>query len=454
MRWKWFDSECTRIVTAEGTMTLGGLFIPLFLEQLLMNMTGTVNTLMLGHYADDAVAAVGAANQVIGFLYTFFAVFSGGASVVISHKLGAGKEKDASDAAFTSIIFGGLISLVMGIGFAGAALPVMSLMQLQNRVLTMAAAYFRICIGFAFIQGIMSAISAVLRSYGKAKYAVMISLLMNILNAVLNYIVIFRPIRPQWQGVTGIAVANVISHIFALGVGIFFLLKSGLQLNFKNKNIKTLACVGSILKIGVPGGVGSLSYSLSQVVSTSILAILGTTALTAKIYVSSIVFYVYVVGMALGLSTALMMGWMTGAGEYEKAYRLNQQILKLAVSLNVGLSVVIFFLHRPLMRLFTESEDIIAMTGIIFFIDIFVEFGRAFNHVEDNSLRGAGDVLFPMVIALISCWAVSILFAYILGIKLGLGLAGCWFAFMLDEMFRGGIFFWRFRSRKWMEKRI
>ena len=90
MKWKWIDADCTSVTTAEGTLTLKGLFIPLFIEQLLMNMTGTVNTLMLGHYADDAVAAVGAANQVIGFLYTFYAVFSGGASVVISHRLGAG----------------------------------------------------------------------------------------------------------------------------------------------------------------------------------------------------------------------------------------------------------------------------------------------------------------------------------------------------------------------------
>ena len=70
MKWKWIDADCTSVTTAEGTLTLKGLFIPLFIEQLLMNMTGTVNTLMLGHYADDAVAAVGAANQVIGFLYT------------------------------------------------------------------------------------------------------------------------------------------------------------------------------------------------------------------------------------------------------------------------------------------------------------------------------------------------------------------------------------------------
>ena len=69
-----------------------------------------------------------------------------------------------------------------------------------------------------------------------------------------------------------------------------------------------------------------------------------------------------------------------------------------------------------------------------------MEIGRAFNHVEDNSLRGAGDVFFPMVIAVISCWGVSILFAYLLGIRLGMGLAGCWIAFMLDEMFRGSIF--------------
>ena len=73
MKWKWIDADCTSVTTAEGTLTLKGLFIPLFIEQLLMNMTGTVNTLMLGHYADDAVAAVGAANQVIGFLYTFYA---------------------------------------------------------------------------------------------------------------------------------------------------------------------------------------------------------------------------------------------------------------------------------------------------------------------------------------------------------------------------------------------
>ena len=145
---------------------------------------------------------------------------------------------------------------------------------------------------------------------------------------------------------------------------------------------------------------------------------------------------------------------MTGAKEYDKAYRLNQQVLRLAVSLNIVLSVLLLLFHRPILGLFTRNQEIIKMAGSVLFIDIFVEIGRAFNHVEDNSLRGAGDVMFPMVVSIISCWLISILFSYILGIGLGLGLAGCWVAFMLDELFRGFSFWKRFRTKKWMEKKV
>lgn len=179
----------------------------------------------------------------------------------------------------------------------------------------------------------------------------------------------------------------MIAHAAAMVMILVCLAAAKLELDFGKKNIKTLCCLPAILKVGVPGGISSLSYSLSQVVSTSILGVLGTVALSAKVYISSVVFYVYVVGMSLGLSTAILMGWMTGAKEYDKAYRLNQQVLRLAVSI-------------------------------------------------------------------ISCWLISILFSYILGIGLGLGLAGCWVAFMLDELFRGFSFWKRFRTKKWMEKKV
>ncbi|MBQ3891042.1 MAG: MATE family efflux transporter, partial [Lachnospiraceae bacterium] len=175
---------------------------------------------------------------------------------------------------------------------------------------------------------------------------------------------------------------------------------------------------------------------------------------SAKIYISSIVFYVYVVGYSLGMSSSVLMGWMTGAKEFDKAERLNKMLLKITVILNPSLSAIIFFFHKPLLSLFTSNPEIIAMGASVFFIDIFVEFGRAFNHIEDYSLRGTGDVLVPMLVNMSSCWFMSILFSYILGVHFKMGLNGCWIAFMMDECCRGLILFVRFKSGKWKLKNV
>lgn len=427
-----YDKSLSRIETPQGTLTLVSVFLPFFVEMLLTNSMGTVNTLVLSHYSDEAVASVGAANQLMGMIFTFYTVISTGASIFISHRLGAKQKEAASDAAFTSIFCGLALSLVVGTVLSLFAHRLMEMMQLSGQVLEDAAVYFRICISFSFFQALISSISAIFRSYGLPKIAVWVSLFMNFLNAVLNVIVIFRPFETPLHGVSGIAITNVISRGAAFVLIVVCLLRSSLELNFRKKNLKTLKCIGNILHIGLPGGISSLSYSTSQVVSTSILAVLGTAAISTKIYLSTIFFYVYVIGMSLGMATSLIIGWMTGAGEYDKAYRLNMQNLHIAVLLNAAGSTLIFLFGGPLMGLFTDSAEIMALARPILFIDIFVEIGRAFNHIEDNSLRGAGDVIFSMIVSIISCWTMSILFSYILGIRLGLGLTGCWIAFMLS----------------------
>lgn len=457
MKFRLIDSEVTVVNTEEGMISLKTLFLPLFIEQLLMNMMGTVNTLVLGHYSDDAVAAVGAANQMMGLVYTFYAVVGGGTSIVISHRLGAGNRRDAGEASLAAIIFGGGISVVVSFLLALYAHPLMALMQLKGEVLQIAAEYFIIVIRFSFLQGTMLVVSAILRSYGHPKEAVFVSLLMNVINALLNYLIIFRPVELPLSGTMGVAWANVISRMVAFCAIFACMLRPKMwkEIHMPIKTgLKSLRCLPAILKVGLPGGVSALSYAMSQVVSTSILAVLGTVALSTKVYVSSIVFYVYVVGYSLGLSTAILIGWMVGAKEYDKAYRLNQQVMRLALMMNISLSIILFLCHRPLISLFTNNGEIIAMSGGIFLIDIFVEIGRALNHVEDNSLRGAGDVVFPMVVAVVSCWCMSIAFSYVLGIRLGWGLYGCWIAFMMDELFRGIIFWRRFKSRKWIQMRV
>ncbi|MCR4903025.1 MAG: MATE family efflux transporter [Butyrivibrio sp.] len=456
------DKDVSHIETANGVMSLSSLFVPIFIEQLLMNMMGTVNTLILGRYSDNAVAAVGASNQVIGFALTFYSVLSGGAAIFISHRLGEKNDKVARQAGVVAIIAELLFSAVATVILLSMSEFIMVHLNLSGEVYDMAVVYFRIVMGFSCIQAVILAFSAILRSNGYPKKAVIVSVFMNLVNAVLDFLIVFRPIDIPLRGVTGIAWANVIAHIIAL-IHIFILvwqkrsvlLPDYSDLSFsKDKFLYFNSVLFQILHVGVPGGISNLSYSFSQIVSTSIMAALGTMVLTTKIYVSSVVFYVYVTGFSLGLSVSIMIGWMTGAKEYDKAYKLNISAVKIAVLMNFILSIVIFVLHKPIMGLFTQNPEIIALSAGIFFIDIFVEIGRALNHIEENSLRGAGDVVFPMVISIVSCWLVSILVSYFLGIKLGLGLYGCWIAFMMDELFRGIIFYKRFGSKKWMEAKV
>lgn len=448
------DKELNKIETPNGIITLTSIFIPFFLELILINMMGTVNTLMLGHYSDNAVAAVGASSQLMNMIFTFYTVISTGASIVISHNLGANNQKSASDTAFTAIIFSGALSLIVGITLSFFANSVLSIMQIKDTLLLDASTYFKICITFSFIQAVNSSLSGILRSYGKPKIAVSVSLFMNIINATLNYIVVFRPFETPLEGVSGIAISYIISEFCALILISILFIKAHLNLQFSKKSLKSLKMIKNILYIGVPGGVSSISYSLSQVVSTSIIAILGVTAISSKIYLSNIFFYVYVIGLSLGLATSLMIGWLVGAGNYEQAYRLNRQNLKIAIFLNILISLLIIFGGNKIISLFTSNIEIIATSKVIMIIDLFVEIGRGFNHIEENSLRGAGDVFFQMIISIISCWSMSILFSYILGIKLGLGLAGCWIAFAMDEIFRGIIYFFRWKSRKWTKKSL
>jgi putative MATE family efflux protein len=447
--WHLMDPSITNIKTEKGTLSLRQLFFPFFIEQVLVNLMGTVNTLVLGHYSDESVAAVGAANQVLQLVYTFFAVVSGGASIVISHRLGEAREKEASDTAFAALAVSTFLSLSVSAVLVNFTVPMMKALNLTGSALGMAISYFRISICFSAVQGIVLAISAILRSYGRPGPAVAASVLMNALNAMLNWIVVFRPFETPLSGASGIAVSGVISRISALLMISIFLKNSGLRLGLRHKKLSALKSAANILKIGLPGGVSNLSYSFSQVVSTAILGTLGTLVLSTRIYVSSIVFYVYVTGMSLGMSVSILVGWLAGAGEYDKVCRLNRQTLRLAVLLNVSLSICLYLVCRPLMSLFTSRAEILQMAGKIFFIDIFVELGRGINHIEENTLRGAGDVFFPMAVSIASCWGISILFSYVLGIRMGLGLYGCWIAFMLDELFRGTLLSARFRSGKW-----
>ena len=121
---------------------------------------------------------------------------------------------------------------------------------------------------------------------------------------------------------------------------------------------------------------------------------------------------------------------------------MNKRLVRLTCVVNLCISLIIIILRRPLLSIFTDSEEIISAAIWIFLIDVIAEQARGVSQVYEYALRGVGDMKYMMVVTTISCWLFAVGLSYLLGVHLGLGLIGCWIGMALDETVRA-VFSWR-----------
>ena len=182
---------------------LAKLAAPIFIETLLIMMLGAVDTIMLSRHSDSSVAAVGVVNQIIMLTFLVFEVINLGTSVLCSQYLGARLQKKVVQVVGVSI----LVNIVVGVSislllFFGAG-PILRLMGLTSELMTDGMDYMRIVGAFAFFQAISLTLSASLRSANKAIYPMLVTVVVNILNIIGNYSLIFGRFGFPELGVEG-----------------------------------------------------------------------------------------------------------------------------------------------------------------------------------------------------------------------------------------------------------
>ncbi|AJD90701.1 transporter [Jeotgalibacillus malaysiensis] len=436
-------------------ITLFALTWPIFIEISLHMLMGNADTLMLSQYSDDSVAAVGISNQILALIIVMFGFVATGTSILVAQYLGAGKQKSAAEIAVVSIAANLLFSLILSILLFIFDDRILLLMDLPPELLPEATIYLQVVGGLSFIQAVIMTLGAVLRSYSFTKDAMYVTLGMNIVNVLGNYIVIFGAFGFPVLGVEGVAYSTAISRFLGLIV-LFILLIKRLDggLPFLSLFKLPLAHLKNLLKIGIPSAGEQLSYNASQLVITAFIASLGTEAITTRVYTLNIMMFIFLFAISIGQGSQILIGHMVGAGKIEEAYKRGIKSLKIAIYISFGMAVLFSIFSETLLGIFTANEDILFLGSVLIYLTIILEPGRSFNLVMINSLRAAGDVKFPVYIGILSMWGVAVLFAYLLGIVFGLGLIGIWIAFILDEWLRGILMLRRWRSRIWIQKKF
>ncbi|GMB08866.1 MATE family efflux transporter [Thermolongibacillus altinsuensis] len=440
-------------MTEQKKLSLFSLTWPIFIELTLYMLMGNADTLMLSQYSDEAVAAVGVANQILYMVIVMFGFIATGTSILIAQYAGAKKEKTAAEIAAVSIWANLLFGIVLSALLLAFSKPILQMMKLPHELFPEAHSYLIIVGGFSFIQALIMTIGAILKSYGFTRDTMHVTIGMNVLNVIGNYLFIFGPLGIPVLGVEGVALSTTVSRAIGLIVSFMILWKrmsTPLPL-FRFASL-SMGHIKNLLKIGIPSAGEHIAYNTSQMVITYFITILGTEALTTKVYAQNIMMFIFLFSVAISQGTQIIIGHFVGAQKYEEAYRRCLKSLRLAIVISMIIASIFSFFSDSLFAIFTNNERIIEVGGTLILLTIILEPGRSFNLVIINSLRAAGDVKFPVYIGIASMWGVSVPIAYILGIHFGLGLAGIWIAFIADEWLRGLLVLWRWRSNVWRGK--
>lgn len=431
-------------------LSLFKLTWPLFLELFLFMLMGLADTFMLSAVSDDAVAGVGTANQYIQIAILLLGVIGTGASIVVSQYLGSRLIAEASKIAALSVTLNLIVGIIISGLFILFSNKLMQLMNLQGAVLEAAQSYLAIVGGFIFVQALITSLSSVIRVQGWTKQTMYVSLGMNVIHVLLNYILIFGKFGAPELGVEGAAISSVISRILA-AVVFFWLLYQALEIRIKLTDYYHFSkeYIIKILKIGIPSALEQVLYQTSQIVLLYYVTYIGAEALSARQYAVNISMFTYLFAMAIGMGTAILIGRYVGAGETDRAYKSVWFSVKSALIFTLVMVVFVIAFREPLMGLFTDNNEIIKIGASVLLLSIFLETGRTINITIINSLRAAGDATYPVRIGLISMIIIGLSLGYIFVFIFDMGLVGVWLAIACDEWIRAILVIFRWRSRKW-----
>lgn len=444
-----------RITVAGRQFSLFHMTWPVFIELLLQMLVGSIDQIMLSQYNDTAVAAVGNANQIMTTLILSFNVISLAATIMLSQFLGAHETKKAEQLYTLAVSLNLIISLVLSVLLLVGADTLLGIIQIPADAYAEAKSYLIITTLSLPCQALMLTFSAFLRAHAKMLVIMCSTGLINLINIVGNIVFIYGIGPFPRLGAAGAALSTSICRIVGMLFMIYAFYQSipGIRIRLQHLRPFPKDLLKRFLSIGLPSGGEGFSYNLSQSTSLIFVNMMGTYAVTTRMYTVMFAQVCYMLINAVSQSTAIIVGYCIGAQEFDQANYQNWRVLEIFVPITLLLTTILALFSNPLFGLFSADPQVIAIGQQVLMVEIILELGRCFNIVLVRNLQAVGDVAFPVTIGICSQWIIGVGIAYLLGIYWGLGLVGIWLAFALDENLRAIIFTIRWKKGCWRQRR-
>lgn len=423
---------------------------PILSEHLLHASVGLFFVWLCARESDGTAAAYGLANQIIGFFIILFRLVAVGASVVVTQYLGAGDRANAeriARAALGATTWLGLGSAALVMLAAG---PLLRLLALPEGLLPIALPYLVITGAALAVDALNGTAAAILRAYTHTRDAMEQMVLMYLLSILLGVPFMLGLFGLPVMGLPGIAIGFVASRVLVLALYMrLWKIRLGIVPARADWWRVARGPLGEMAHIGLPGAGENVAYRIAFTWVLAFVAGLGATPLATHTYLLQISYFVLLTGLAVGFGTEIVVGHLIGGGQLHGANRLVSKALAGGILVATALAGAVALMGRPLMSVFSDDPEVVALGAATLWVVFALEPGRTFNLVVINALRATGDVRFPVVFGVFSMFGVAVAGAWWLGVVLGWGLVGVWIAMAADEWVRGLAMYWRWRTLRW-----
>ncbi len=404
-----------------------------------------LGTLLAARVSDNAGAGFALANHVSGTLFILFRIIGAGISVVLTQALGSGRRDIADATARAAVGASSWIGLLTGLGAMLAAQPLLSLLGSPAEVLPLATPFLVLLGPAMLLDAWNAAMASVMRAHLRARDTLAVLVAMQALQLALAV-----PLMQQ-LGLIGFALALIASRLLGLGLHLWlWRARLGLRLQAADWWRLPRQELGAILHIGLPGAGENIAYRLAFMVSVSVVGHMGAQALATHAYVSQLMYFILLFGLATGFAAEIVVGHLIGAGELHAAHRLVRRAMARGLMVSVGVAGSFALAGPWLLGLFTRDPAIIELGSTLLWLTVLLEPGRTFNLVVINALRAAGDARYPVMVGSGSMVLVLAGGSWLLGHQLGLGLVGVWIAYAADEWLRGLLMWRRWARHDWV----
>ena len=427
------------------------LSIPSILAQISSTVMFLIDASMVGHLGEKAMASIGLIETTTWLMGSLASAANLGFSVQVAHYIGANDFEGARRVLRQSLLCCFIYGLV--IALAGVVIhPFLPYWLGGNAdIAGDASMYFLIVsIGGIFFQ-MEGLAGSMLKCSGNMKVPSALNIMMCVLDVVFNYMFIFL----LDMGVKGAALGTVCAELITCLLMLWFLLYRSKELSLRGRpgSFRPRGdTVKTALKIGAPMGFQYALMNGAQIISTMIVAPLGTVAIAANSLAVTVESLCYMPGYGIAEAATTLVGQSIGAGQRLLTRSFARMSVGLGIAVMSFMGVLMFIFAPQLMSLMIESAEVIAEGATALRIEAFAEPFFAAAIVCNGVFVGAADTLKPAIMNLTSMWGVRLTLAYWL--SQSHGLRGVWTAMAIELTFRGCIFLVRLFYGGWNREKI